>query len=70
MEALQGVTSALSGAVTPDEVGHAIAEHGARALGGTGGIVFTMSHARETLRVIGSLGLRRTTCCSGPARCR
>ena len=39
-EALQGVTSALSGAVTPEEVGLAVAEHGARALGGTGGVVY------------------------------
>ena len=70
MEALQGVTSALSGAVTPDEVGHAVAEHGARALGGTGGIVFTMSHERATLRVIGSWGYSDATCCARPARCR
>ncbi len=56
MEALQGVTSALSGAVTPEEVGQAVAEHGARALGGTGGIVFTMGHQRAMLHVIGSWG--------------
>ena len=42
MEGLQSVTSALSGAVTPEQVGGVIAEHGARALGGTGGVVFAL----------------------------
>jgi anti-anti-sigma factor len=55
-EALQGVTSALSGAATPDEVGQAVAEHGARALGGTGGVVWALDRRRTTLRVIGTWG--------------
>ena len=59
MEALQGVTSALSGAATPEQVGQAIAEHGARVLGGTGGVVFTLGHERASLRVIGSWGYSR-----------
>ena len=61
MEALQGVTSALSGAATPEEVGQAIAEHGARVLGGTGGVVFTLGHERALLRVIGSWGYSAAT---------
>ena len=56
MEALQSVTSALSGAATPEQVGRAIAEHGARALGGTGGVVFALEPDRATLRVIGTWG--------------
>ncbi len=55
-ETLQGVTSALSGAATPEEVGHAVAEHGARALGGTGGAVFALTPGGRTLRVIGAWG--------------
>jgi anti-anti-sigma factor len=55
LEALQGVTAALSGAATPEQVGQAVAEHGARALGGTGGIVFALEEG--TLRPIGGWGL-------------
>jgi hypothetical protein len=55
-EVLQGVTSALSGAATPEEVGHAVAEQGARALGGTGGVVYALAPGEQTLRVIGSWG--------------
>ena len=55
-EALQGVTSALSGAATPEEVGQAVAEQGARALGGTGGVVYALAPGEQTLRVIGSWG--------------
>jgi anti-anti-sigma factor len=58
MEALQGVTSALSGAATPEEVGRAIAEHGAKALGGTGGSVFALEPDRTTLGLIGTWGYR------------
>jgi anti-anti-sigma factor len=54
LEALQNVTSALSRAATPEEVGQAIAEHGARALDGTGGVVFALDAA--VLRVIGHWG--------------
>lgn len=56
IETLQGVTSALSGAATPEEVGHAVAEHAARALGGTGGVVFALTPGVRMLRVIGSWG--------------
>jgi GAF domain-containing protein/anti-sigma regulatory factor (Ser/Thr protein kinase)/anti-anti-sigma regulatory factor len=59
MEALQSVTSALSGAATPEQVGAAIAEHGARALGSTGGVVFALAPDRETLGVIGTWGYSR-----------
>ena len=55
-EVLQGVTCALSGAATPEEVGHAVAEQGARALGGTGGVVYALAPGEQTLRVIGSWG--------------
>jgi anti-anti-sigma factor len=58
MEALQSVTSALSGAATPEQVGAVIAEHGARALGGTGGAVFALEPDRATLSVIGTWGYR------------
>ncbi|HEY6889147.1 MAG TPA: GAF domain-containing protein, partial [Solirubrobacter sp.] len=54
LEALQNVTSALSGAATPEQVGQAIAEHGARALDGTGGVVFALE--ASVLRVIGHWG--------------
>lgn len=56
LPAPEALTSALAAAATPEQVGHAIAEQGARALGGTGGIVFTLGHERELLRVIGSWG--------------
>ena len=56
-EALQDVTSALSGAATPEEVGAAIAEHGARALAGTGGTVYVLDAG--VLHVDRQLGLRR-----------
>ncbi|HET6549406.1 MAG TPA: GAF domain-containing protein, partial [Solirubrobacter sp.] len=55
-EVLQGVTSALAGAAMPEDVGRAMAEHGARALGGTGGVVYAFAPGREALRVIGSWG--------------
>ena len=54
LEALQSVTSAVSGAATPEQVGQAVAEHGARALDGTGGVVFALED--ELLRVIGHWG--------------
>ena len=54
LEALQNVTSALSGAATPEQVGQAVAEHGARALDGTGGIVYALE--ADSLRVIGHWG--------------
>ena len=57
LEALLGVTSALSGAVTPEHVGAAVAEHGARALGSTGGIVYALDGG-DTLRVIGRASCR------------
>lgn len=41
--------------MTPEHVGAAVAEHGARALGGTGGIVYALERA-DTLQVIGSWG--------------
>jgi len=47
---LLGVTTALSGAATPEQVGAAVAEGGARALGGTGGVVYVLAGAE--LRVI------------------
>lgn len=50
-----GVTSALSGALTPEHVGAAVAEHGARALGGTGGIVYALERG-DRLQVVGSWG--------------
>jgi anti-anti-sigma factor len=56
LEALQSVTSALSGAATPEQVGQAVAEHGARALHGTGGVVFALEPDGATLRVIGHWG--------------
>ena len=59
LEALLGVTSALSGAVTPEHVGAAVAEHGARALGSTGGIVYALDGG-DTLRVIGAWGFAET----------
>jgi anti-anti-sigma factor len=55
-EALQGVTSALSSAATPEQVGQAVAEHGARALGGTGGVVYALTPRRQSLRVVGIWG--------------
>jgi hypothetical protein len=58
MEGLQGVTSALSGAATPEQVGRVIAEHGAQALGGTGGAVFALEPDRATLCVVGTWGYR------------
>lgn len=45
----------MSGAVTPEHVGAAVAEHGARALGSTGGIVYALDGG-DTLRVVGSWG--------------
>ena len=67
--ALQGVTSALSGAVTPEQVGQAVAEHGARALGGTGGVVYALDPGGSMLRVIGTWGYEPTS--STPSgRCR
>ena len=54
LEALQNVTSALSRAATPEQVGQVIAEHGARALDGTGGVVFALE--ATVLRVIGHWG--------------
>lgn len=56
LEALQSVTSALSGAATPEQVGQAVAESGARALLGTGGIVFALEPDGATLRAIGHWG--------------
>ncbi|MDA0185097.1 SpoIIE family protein phosphatase [Solirubrobacter phytolaccae] len=41
--------------MTPEHVGAAVAEHGARALGGTGGIVYALEGS-DTLQVIGSWG--------------
>jgi GAF domain-containing protein/anti-sigma regulatory factor (Ser/Thr protein kinase)/anti-anti-sigma regulatory factor len=61
MEALQSVTSALSGAATPEQVGRAIAEHGAQALGGTGGAVFALEPDRATLCMVGTWGYRTET---------
>jgi anti-anti-sigma factor len=54
LEALQNVTSALSSAATPEQVGQAVAEHGARALDGTGGIVYVLE--ADSLRVISHWG--------------
>ena len=52
LEALLGVTSALSGAATPEHVGAAVAEHGARALGAPAG-----SSTRSTVATrCGSIG--------------
>jgi anti-anti-sigma factor len=56
IEALQAVTSALSGAVTPEQVGQAIAEQGARALAGSGAAVYALAPDAATLRVIGTWG--------------
>ncbi len=50
------MTAALSGASTPEQVGAAVAEHGARALGGTGGVVWALDARGDELRVIGSWG--------------
>ncbi|MDA0142155.1 SpoIIE family protein phosphatase [Solirubrobacter deserti] len=41
--------------MTPQDVGVAVSEHGARALGGTGGIVYALEGG-DTLRVVGSWG--------------
>jgi GAF domain-containing protein/anti-sigma regulatory factor (Ser/Thr protein kinase) len=55
-QALQAVTSALSGSVTPEQVGQAVAEHGARALGGSGAAVYFVSEDDGALRAIGNWG--------------
>ncbi|WP_053227300.1 SpoIIE family protein phosphatase [Solirubrobacter soli] len=54
LAALQNVTAAISGAATPEQVGQAVAEHGARALDGSGGVVFALEDG--LLRVIGRWG--------------
>jgi GAF domain-containing protein len=54
LSALQNVTAAISGAATPEQVGQAVAEHGARALDGSGGVVFALEEG--VLRVIGCWG--------------
>jgi anti-anti-sigma factor len=54
LSALQNVTAAISGAATPEQVGQAVAEHGARALDGSGGVVFALEEG--VLRVIGRWG--------------
>ena len=53
---MEALSSALSGAATPEQVGHGIAEHGARALGGVGGAVFALDHDRALLRVLATWG--------------
>jgi anti-anti-sigma factor len=54
LTALQNVTAAISGAATPEQVGQAVAEHGARALDGSGGVMFALEDG--ALRVIGRWG--------------
>jgi GAF domain-containing protein/anti-sigma regulatory factor (Ser/Thr protein kinase)/anti-anti-sigma regulatory factor len=56
LQALLGVTSALSGAATPAQVGAAVAEHAARALGGTGGAVWALAARGDRLHMIGDWG--------------
>jgi GAF domain-containing protein/anti-sigma regulatory factor (Ser/Thr protein kinase) len=56
LQALLGVTSALSGAATPAQVGAAVAEHAARVLGGTGGVVWALDARGDRLRMIGHWG--------------
>jgi anti-anti-sigma factor len=56
LEALQRVTSALSGAATPERVGQVVVEQGARALDGTGGVMFVLEPDGASLRVVGQWG--------------
>jgi len=57
----------LAGAITPEQVGQTIAEQAARALGGTGGAVFTLGHEQATLRVLGTWGEELPSGVASPA---